>query len=166
MAAAFLAVDQMGFRTVAPMDSVEFGNHLSLRHVGLFGVAKGDGPEVQKFLHEEVGKHPETCVWVTPQGVFAPNELPQPNFRSGLSRWSNFEGATRIPVVIHYYQGVDRKAGLFFRMGEPVPTGNHSPAQDSELLRQALSLETEKLLQSVWRAHSGQRFDHSRFIMM
>jgi hypothetical protein len=163
MAAVFLAVQKMKLKVIAPIEAAQLEKYRSLHKVGLFPVKKGDGPEIEKQLSQFLLKHPQTAVWITPQGAFAPNELPQPEFKQGLSRWSNLAGVKRVPVAMHYHFGADTKPGLFFRLGTPVEGGKLSLEEDREMLRGLLEAETRALLNTVWIANSGSKFDSSSF---
>jgi hypothetical protein len=151
MVFAFLSVMKMQRRMLAPMHEVEFRRYKSLRLSGLFGVTGGDGPWVEGMLEKEFKKNPETCLWVTPQGRFAPNEVAQPSFKSGLSRWSNIAGRMRVPVVVHYQFGSRPKPLIFVRMGKEVPARPKlSIEDDSERLRRSLNSEVKALLKKLW----------------
>lgn len=154
--AAELAVGRMRRRTIAPMDEEQFRSYASLRYVGLFGVGVGDGPAAEKLVDEELRQNPASCVWVTPQGAFSPNERPQPHFKSGLSRWSARVGAVRVPVAIHYQLGMLPRPQVFVRVGHAVARQEGEDLlADSERLRAALDRETKLLLERVWDAHTG-----------
>ena len=161
IAAAFLSVNYMKRRTIAPMDEKEFKNYKSLRFVGLFGVSQGDGEKVQTTIQNEIEQKPETVVWVTPQGQFAPNELEQPEFKSGLSRWATaMPGSVCVPVSIHYHFGHLPRPFVFFRLGNPV----ESVAKDSQRgafnkkLQQELNSNTKILLNNIWEAQKESRY--------
>lgn len=168
MVAAVIAVEIFGRRTLAPMAEREFKNYKSLRYVGVFGVSSGDGPACEEIFRAEISKEPETAIWVTPQGIFWPNEIDQPDFKSGLSRWSIREAALRIPVSIHYHFGALPKPGIFVRLGEGVfPKESHirdfqKKNRDSEILEidsrdlsKKLSQQNHELLSRVYEVHKG-----------
>jgi len=164
IAAGFLAIDQMKLRVIAPMDEEQFKKHISLRFVGVFGVSEGDGAQVETYIKKEISEHKNTCVWVTPQGTFWPNELAQPAFKSGLSRWSAFSGAQRVPVVVHYHFASTNKPMLFYRVGKALPFQGHVITKAKDLLRQALDQETSALLAKIHKATCGKQFDTNGFI--
>jgi 1-acyl-sn-glycerol-3-phosphate acyltransferase len=164
IAAAFLSVDFLKRRTIAPMSESEFKRYKSLRYAGLFGVSQGDGEKAQRVIEEELEKHPESCVWITPQGQFSPNEVEQPKFKNGLARWALSSSALCVPVAIHYYFGHLPRPFVFYRLGKAVSMETEKSAEKpsverfSEILRKALNEETQELLKNIWESQSRQDF--------
>ena len=160
IAAAYLSVEFMKRRTIAPMDESEFKRYRSLRFVGLFGVSQGDGEKVHSLIEEQLQQHPKSCVWVTPQGKFSPNELDQPKFKNGLARWAQIPGSVCVPVAIHYWFGHLPRPFIFYRLGEAIESIGRSaqPEKYSEQLRKALSKETKLLLENIWQAQQQMSF--------
>ncbi len=165
IAAAFLAVAQMKRRTLAPMDEREFKRYKSLRFAGVFGVSQGDGEKVQAILEKELQDDPSTAVWVTPQGQFSPNELPQPEFKGGLSRWAlRFSGAACVPVSVHYHFGHLPRPFVFFRVGKESAYPQEKDGTEderrkfNETLRLRLESETKELLHNVWKGQTQMNF--------
>jgi hypothetical protein len=165
LSAAEIAINQFGLRVLAPMEEEAFLSYPSLRYVGVFGVKSGDGPQVEAYLKSEFQQHPSTAVWVTPSGQFWPNELKNPPFKSGISRWSMREGSLRIPTVVHYAFGPEEKPNVFVRLGSAIPwTLGSSVEEDSDRLSQALSFETQALLKKVYDSGRGSRFRPDGFL--
>ncbi len=153
VAAAFLSVELMGRRTIAPMEENEFKKYRSLKYVGIFGVKPGDGPQVEKVIEEEFLAYPGTCVWITPQAKFCPNEREQPLFKTGLSRWSLSCDSLRLPVSIHYHFAHLPRPFIFYRMGKPVEKLSDNIKVDSENLRKSLDENTRALMGRIYEGH-------------
>lgn len=161
-----LCVNQMKRRSLAPMDQRQFEHYKSLRYVGIFGVKRGDGPSVQMLIENEFRRHPETCVWIHPEGCFNPSFTECLEFRSGLSRWSNYEEAQRIPVALHYAFGPDAKPVVFVRFGKNCVARGLALKEDSEFMRSALLRTKRELYQESLKAHSGVQADYSAFVKL
>ena len=156
--AAEVCLNQMKKRSLGPMEESMFQKHRSLRWVGVFGVKDGDGPEVEKILANEFQAHPNTCLYVNPQGQYWPNELSQPVFKTGASRWSRALGLQRVPMVAHIQHMSESKPLAFLRLGKPVEVDSQDLSADSERLRDALNDESRALLGRVWESTRGHSF--------
>jgi hypothetical protein len=161
--AGFLAVELMGLKVIAPMAEDEYKKRLSLKFVGVFGVREGDGPEVESLIQKLKTREPKLAVWVTPQGTFYPNELPQPKFKSGLSRWSRMRGSVRIPVSAHLQFTTRSKPDLFLAVGAPILGQDLDLESDSSVLRSALDEQNRRMMNKIYKAATGSRFDSTGF---
>ena len=180
MVFALIAIEIFKSRTISPMDEREFRKYKSLRFAGVFGVSEGEGQLVESVIEREFEKFPQTRVWVTPQGAFAPNELKQPDFKTGLSRWSLPMRGIRIPVSIHYYFGPEAKPGLFVRVGKAESPPESlvlalSKAQtpqeknlvfkaDSDGLKNKLDEQGEEFLKKIYIANKGKFVADGKFL--
>jgi hypothetical protein len=161
-----ICVNQMRRRSLAPMDEAQFESHKSLRYVGIFGVKRGDGPAAQMLIEDEFRRHPETCIWIHPEGIFQPSYQDCNEFRSGLSRWSNKEGFQRVPVALVYLFGPESKPNIFVKLGANCPPQGLGIKEDSEFMRSALSRTKRELYQEALKANTGSSADYSSFVRL
>lgn len=153
----------LGRRSIGPMDQKEFEKNKALKHVGVFGVSKGDGPAAELFIEEEFQKHPSTCVWIHPEGCFNASSEKVLPFKEGLSRWSNKEGHQRVPLAIRYCFGPESKPAIFLKFGRNCPSRGFSIQEDNEYLRAELERVLRELNSDVRTAYTGNRANYEGF---
>ena len=148
--AAEICLNKLSRKAIAPMDQKQLEHYKSLKNVGVFGVEKGDARAAAAVVSAFWNKNINGAVWITPQGSFALNEKPQPEFKPGVSQWSKLGNAkvsnaavTRVGVVLHYVPSCwssKMRVYISFQKADPLKSNLES---DAESLRKHLTKQAK-----------------------
>lgn len=110
----------LGYDGYVPMEEKNLRRFPTLRHLGAFGLDRGDGRQAVAALRYAEGvlrAAPGRALWIFPQGVLLPQDQ-RPLVLEGGAAWvAHHLGARLVPVAVRYEMRDLERPEVFVRLG-------------------------------------------------
>lgn len=123
-----------GRRLYAPIDAVAVEKYPMMQRLGFFPVEQDSIHGAGNFLKAARGilTHPQTSIWMTPEGQFADPRHRTLLFQPGLAHLaSKLETGFLVPLAVEYTFWEERLPEVLCRFGEPIAIEAYA-SQDKE----------------------------------
>lgn len=150
-------------RHYAPIEAQGLAQYRFLAKLGFFGIGTGTAEGGRRFMRTSLGilSHPESVLWITPQGEFVDPRVRPVRLKQGVGRLAyRLENATIIPLALEYPFWNDRAPEALAWFGEAIAVEKgrrQSPAEWTHALGRALE-ESQDRLASVALARDPEAF--------
>ena len=149
----------------APIDADALEQYGVLEKLGFYGVKLSSTSGAAAFLKKSVSilNHPDTAIWITPEGRFADARDHAAELMPGLSHlcWRS-EHAIALPLALEYVFWEERLPVCLASLGTPMRVSDHPEWSKPDWARQLAAglRDTQKRLSELSVGRSSEPFDN------
>lgn len=149
----------------APIDADALEQYKVLEKLGFYGVKLESNSGAAAFLKTSAAiiNHPETAIWITPEGRFTDVRDHDPELMPGLSHLcKRHSNVVAVPLALEYVFWDERLPVCLVSLGSPLVAAEHADWSKTEWTRQLRDglRTTQTRLAELAIARSSDPFDH------